>query len=202
MDISTDKSISGSNTSHEDALPMVPVQNGRSVTATPTLNPFLTNMCVEINGRAESPCTKATISTPQSTPKSATQRPTSLPPVPPRQRATSDEVPKIQIPINIVRRQNLNKPEHNNVSSVEVNGKPSTVKQLETIPLSNGIPKENGNSYHTETESPTHDSPCPCKSGAHPKSKSPQTTQENGFFKTQQCPGKSNRIASRSSRIF
>lgn len=188
IDISTDKSINGSNTSHEDASS---VQNSRSITATPTSNPFLTNVSVEINGRAESPYSKATNSTPQS----AIQRPTSLPPVPPRQRATFTDVPKIQIPINIVRRQKPNETEHNDVSSVEVNGKSPTIKQSEMIPSSNGIPKENGNSYHSETESPTHDSPCPCKSGAHPKSTSPQPNQANGFHKTQPCPGKSNKLA-------
>lgn len=187
--------------------PVAPLQNGRSNTNTPTLNPFITDISEQETPRqspmhVQTPIVKSLVLTP----KSVTHRP-SLPPVPPRSRATS--VDKIRIPNDIVRRQK--DPTKNHVDQVEMSSAPSNIitrvsptksisdtngteaipeiNGTNEMPKINGIPKQNGNSCHTETDlaTPNHP-PCPCKSGAHPKH--PNKYQENGFHKALAAPGK------------
>lgn len=176
MDISTDKSLNGSNTSHEDANMKTITQNGRSLTATPTLNPFLTNVQCNGNGNGNGNDYNSTKS------NSTVQSPI-LPPVPPRQRAISVDIPKIHIPLNVLRRPKLSESDNNDPNTVIMNGNSSNIEQSESIPLSNGTSKQNGNCYQSETDTNIHDSTCPCQSGAHPKQKSPKTSQQNGIIK-------------------
>lgn len=141
-----------------------------------------------------------------STPKSAPHRPP-LPPVPPRSRAAS--IDKIRIPIDIVRRLSQRTTSNSNMNQIGMTQLPtesiSQISPTKVIPETNGtvvktngmdigrntdgiktqtdvnvIPKQNGNSScHIQSDLDTHNQPCPCKSGAHPKHS--HIPQENGY---------------------
>lgn len=120
------------------------------------------------------PMTNQMVST--STATSSSRPP--LPPVPPRQRSFRSTEP-IRIPIHIVRPKKeadvVNIINNNNNGPIT-----SNALQSKPVPEIHETSKQNGNGdfNHNTIDMNNHETPCPCKSGAHPKQ--PNKCQENG----------------------
>lgn len=163
-----------------------PIVNGKH---TPILNGKYTP-----NNYSTQSLVSSTYNTPiGSTPTPPSQRPP-LPPIPPRRPqsispahplvSTPKALPPIRIPIDILRRaEKINteaKNERNTMNSISAEAPKTSPEKNET--------QLNGNSCYDDSKMIIDPCPCPCQSGAHPKT--PNIEVSNGYSYKEPVRGK------------